>query len=1638
MAGDKNQDIIELVIKGEDEYSEVSEQVRQELGELTDQAKSTRTEFDRLEKSLDLADTYRKQEAEVERLAVAQGEAKVEVDRLTKANKEAEGENVELAASLAKVKAEYASLRTATNRAQKEFDKTKDAVSRYGVDLDEVTENQEQMRVSADRLAGELTDLSKAQNRLVSSAREQVAAAKEQEKAQEASRKELERETKAWQDRINSAAAAVKKEREIGQEKARLTTEISKEISALEKGKITWEDYKRRVSDMGRASALTRQQVAEVSQAIEAQVTAAKSAAESVKKQAAAREVSRKELEKEGQAWKARIEAALKAADKDKEVRQQTERLTTEIRNQISALEKNEISWEDYRRRVSAAGQATDLNRKQISAITSALDEQVIAARKTAEASQKQIAETNRITQATERYRAELALLVDRYREHNVSAEKFEKSEVALRQKLRLTENQVEATRKEMRAYTNQIDLLPEKQDKSGKSTDRLTQVTRRLAQAYTVLVAAQKAADLAIGSGKAYADTENAMLGLQKTSTLTASEIEAVTDEMRRLSGDVTPTTTAELLGVAEAAGRMGVDGVENILAFTKSIDALSSATGIVGSDAAQAIAQILNVTGEAQSNVSGVASVIAELGNTTATTEEQIIHFGKRFAADTKVVGLASHEVLGLAAGMAEMGQQAEGSGSVIGRVFRFIDSAVKGGGEEMQALQDVVGKTSTEIERAFGKDKTALFLDFAAGIGRLQDEGQTMTQILDDMGLKSDENARVLGLLSRNYEGVEKAVKNANGAFEKGDAHFREMAKKAASLTSGVERMKNRLDTLRVAMGEAFADDTVRAMDSMADSGAGMEEAFAEMGEATAEVVELLGDFFGTLGGLSDAISGTNESVGVMDGLFTGLSMNIDLVLASINFLVGGFAELAIVQNEFFGDDEDVERWRKTQEEAFARVDKSVKRYNDNLKKLNGESSRAYADLRDTYEQNRGALDAMDEAQRNAVETIINSTGYLAGNDATYRQLTRAIQRAAQEHRVYKDLTDEQNRAIQAHIDLLVAMGESEDEAARKARELLGIRKEQTEAEKKQNAELAETAGLTKERAESAKAAMQAMWDGVDLSTPAGIEEATAKIQILGDAGLVTGEQVESGLKKIDAAANKLVAEPLKNLDLTIKQMRTGFEEAEQTAIDSFETIATSGYFSITEVGRAVEALKDEIKSPEAFEIFKAKFESWKQSAKGDTTEVEKAVKEMGEGIKGTAEQISADLTKAISSAGDQEALNEVRKKINELWASGKIDVDEYSRAMGEASKRQQELQAEVESGTDSIEELGDKAEETGEKLEQMGQQGADAGTQTESGMDRIGRAAAGVGAFYDGLTAKLKSMSEAALQYFYNLQSGTNRSVSDIEQLRTQIDRLGSAITALNRDPAGDFIGLSSWMTQTARQAAIAERAYLKQKLALEQIVDAYERGDYSSSVFRREVEKLRGQFDLLNDQDLSRLESAVSAVQNRVDSLTDSLTDTVASLEQELAALQGDTLKVEQLRYEEKKAELQDRLNEAKKIGDGEAIAAAQRALQLQQQTYDLRVKQTKEQQEEERRQAAEAAAEEERKRQQDEVNQREVQDQTNYANSQTTTKAIDTIPERVVRIELDLGNGEVASGYFDEENADAFLDRLEEVRAVTE
>lgn len=498
--------------------------------------------------------------------------------------------------------------------------------------------------------------------------------------------------------------------------------------------------------------------------------------------------------------------------------------------------------------------------------------------------------------------------------------------------------------------------------------------------------------------------------------------------------------------------------------------------------------------------------------------------------------------------------------------------------------------------------------------------------------------------------------------------------------------------------------------------------------------------------------------------------------------------------------------------------------------------------------------------------------------------------------------------------------------------------------------------------------------------------------------GDAIVAELEKIEQGA---DDANNRLsfmqtlleadLAAAAKRAGVDINEVLTGIDESSQAAIDSFTDLA--------------------------------------ERIKAAGTESEKA-----------DEILKAGLEQTLESLGNTEEVDAAIASIQALGEAGILSSQQVAVLTAEVREKGAEIKAASEDAADAQKELGDEAERTGARVAASMQEAA-AGTQdladasrgaaddARSAVSRVRGMAEGIGGFYDAITERLVQLSTRALAAFRSMH-GAAGETTELEALSNKIQTLDDQITSLRNGIDYGFTGITSWFRDTALASKQVERDFLAQKLALEQLVEQFDRGEYSAADLNRTTQDLRNQFNLLGDQDLAPLTGAIERLKAEADSLGDSLNDTISSLRQELASLRGDTEQVEQLRYQEEKLELEQQLQRARELGDQQAIAAAQEALALQREAYQLRAEQARLQKEEEQERAAQQAAEQERQQQQQEREQRE-RSAEDYGREEREDRQQRTREPKGQRVDLVLPSGS-ASVSGDPDDVNRLLEFLNE------
>jgi len=305
--------------------------------------------------------------------------------------------------------------------------------------------------------------------------------------------------------------------------------------------------------------------------------------------------------------------------------------------------------------------------------------------------------------------------------------------------------------------------------------------------------------------SVKAAIDWETAWTGVLKTVDGTPGQLAKVEDGLRGLAREL-PISHAELAGVAEAAGQLGI-ATDDVVGFTKVMIDLGQTTNLSATEAATSLARISNIMGTSAKDVDRMGATIVELGNNSATTEGEIVALSTRLAAAAKQAGLSEANVFAFASTLTSVGVEAEAGGTAISKVFTSIADATKDGGDNLETFASVAGMSASQFKAAFEEDAAGGVAAFIEGMGRLANSGESTTQIFKDLELNDARLKRAVlstgaasGLLSEQLD-------MANDAWESNTALLAEAEKRYGTTASKIESAKGSIYDAAITMGETF---------------------------------------------------------------------------------------------------------------------------------------------------------------------------------------------------------------------------------------------------------------------------------------------------------------------------------------------------------------------------------------------------------------------------------------------------------------------------------------------------------------------------------------------------------------------------------------------------------------------------------------------------------------------------------------------------------------------------------------------------------------------------------------------------------------------------------------------------------------
>lgn len=300
------------------------------------------------------------------------------------------------------------------------------------------------------------------------------------------------------------------------------------------------------------------------------------------------------------------------------------------------------------------------------------------------------------------------------------------------------------------------------------------------------------------------FQEWDEAIADAMKTTQLSREEMLELDQALKKLD---TRTSQNNLLGLARIAGKLGIEGKDNILQFVSAADKINIALGEdLGDNAEDAIREIgklvdifsLSQEFGLEQAMLKTGSAINSLGMASTANEGYIVEFMKRVAGIATNADISIDKMLGLAATLDKYGQMSETSSTAIGQtlmgMFRRTDEFAR-----------VAGMSVKDFTQLLKTDANEALIRVLEGVNRGGDGMITVVNALDSLHLQGQRASSVLGTLAQHSEELRNQQLLANQAFSEGTSIIDEANIKNTTATAIMEKRKKDFVDMVVTLGK-----------------------------------------------------------------------------------------------------------------------------------------------------------------------------------------------------------------------------------------------------------------------------------------------------------------------------------------------------------------------------------------------------------------------------------------------------------------------------------------------------------------------------------------------------------------------------------------------------------------------------------------------------------------------------------------------------------------------------------------------------------------------------------------------------------------------------------------------------------------
>lgn len=319
--------------------------------------------------------------------------------------------------------------------------------------------------------------------------------------------------------------------------------------------------------------------------------------------------------------------------------------------------------------------------------------------------------------------------------------------------------------------------------------------ITMTISALTNVSMSFRKCAEEAAKLDDVYAD-------VMKTTGLFHDQVEALDKELMKID---TRTSREQLLLLARDAGKLGIQGKENILGFVRAADQIQVALGEdLGEGAIRNLGKIADVLGYTKSMgieqaLLSIGSAVNAVGQASTASEAYLVEFTQRLAGVGAQAGISAADLIGFASGLDQSAMKVEMASTAFQKfLMKMFEDPAQFAAYAKMEVQEFADLLSNDANTAITTVLKAL---------KDQDGFAAMVPIFKDMGLDGARAVSVLASMASNLDAVTEAQELANTEFAKATSLTEEYNTKNNNLQAQLEKARKEFHNASIALGQSL---------------------------------------------------------------------------------------------------------------------------------------------------------------------------------------------------------------------------------------------------------------------------------------------------------------------------------------------------------------------------------------------------------------------------------------------------------------------------------------------------------------------------------------------------------------------------------------------------------------------------------------------------------------------------------------------------------------------------------------------------------------------------------------------------------------------------------------------------------------